>query len=624
MGKARNNVVKLNDFVSVKDFGAVGDGVADDTAAIQDAINTGKSVFFPNGKYRITSGLTLVSGSRLFSDSVPFFFQNLGNEPVLNTVPEIYYDGAGGANSFIIRASKVALGTKPVYQADESETLRNSGVSGLFLNGNNKAEYGLYSARAGLGNIYQDLAVTGTKKHGAWFGEFWSAKVSNILCLHNYGCGFTAGVDTFSWAGGNAVNLVEFDTIISYKNGRDTVAWTTANYLDAYGIGLALGRGCNAHNIDAEHNQGVGIMVAPTSGPNRYSNLYTENNCKAGASTERYQTWYQSGVNAFGQIFDGMYFLYNDTAPSGNTNAPRIRITGTVPSPFTAQDAVVFKRPVGGVVFESSFGEYRVENHAAQSTIRYVSHYPQYNDVDTISSSQTTLYVDDAETGSGSGIDTSNYLGSLEAALRIAKVVTSITTIDMSAVGTTPASARVLDGIGLSRRLSIVGGTTGRFNAVAGTSCTFKNFTSELTVSNMAVVERCYVTDSKVVFRDIPIMRMDTGSTAGAAVIIDNSSVEFAGTTVINVSGSSAATKIGISVGGNSRVTFSNAAAGTITGHTANHAIDFDEGSGSVHLSLTTATATWGVSVTYNSGGSGGMVQAPNGVKVGTAAGAFL
>jgi hypothetical protein len=48
---------KLRDTVSVKDFGAVGDGVADDTAAIQAALNTAHSVFLPQGTYKITSQL---------------------------------------------------------------------------------------------------------------------------------------------------------------------------------------------------------------------------------------------------------------------------------------------------------------------------------------------------------------------------------------------------------------------------------------------------------------------------------------------------------------------------------------------------------------------------------------
>jgi hypothetical protein len=54
----RTALDKMRELVSVKDFGAVGDGVADDTAAIQAAIATGRTVWFPgHSTYRITSPL---------------------------------------------------------------------------------------------------------------------------------------------------------------------------------------------------------------------------------------------------------------------------------------------------------------------------------------------------------------------------------------------------------------------------------------------------------------------------------------------------------------------------------------------------------------------------------------
>ena len=46
---------KLGDVVSVKDFGAVGNGVADDTAAIQAALNASNDVFLPSGTYNFTT-----------------------------------------------------------------------------------------------------------------------------------------------------------------------------------------------------------------------------------------------------------------------------------------------------------------------------------------------------------------------------------------------------------------------------------------------------------------------------------------------------------------------------------------------------------------------------------------
>ena len=83
--KTKDVATKLTEFVSVKDFGAVGDGVTDDTAAIQAALNYvnsngGGTVYLPPGRYRKadTSGSTLVmySNTRLLGageSSVVFF-----------------------------------------------------------------------------------------------------------------------------------------------------------------------------------------------------------------------------------------------------------------------------------------------------------------------------------------------------------------------------------------------------------------------------------------------------------------------------------------------------------------------------------------------------------------------
>jgi len=52
-------------FDSVKDFGAVGDGVTDDTTSIQLALDTGNDVIFPAGQYLITAQLNASAGSVL-------------------------------------------------------------------------------------------------------------------------------------------------------------------------------------------------------------------------------------------------------------------------------------------------------------------------------------------------------------------------------------------------------------------------------------------------------------------------------------------------------------------------------------------------------------------------------
>lgn len=82
-GKADKDSLAVN----VKDFGATGDGITDDTAAIQAAINSlplntantgilaplgfanGGNVHIPRGRYKITSAITLRRGVHLYGDS---------------------------------------------------------------------------------------------------------------------------------------------------------------------------------------------------------------------------------------------------------------------------------------------------------------------------------------------------------------------------------------------------------------------------------------------------------------------------------------------------------------------------------------------------------------------------
>ena len=64
------------DIVNVKDFGAVGDGVADDTAAIQAAINAagiagGGEVYFDRGTYKVTSTLAVAYNNVSFIGANP-------------------------------------------------------------------------------------------------------------------------------------------------------------------------------------------------------------------------------------------------------------------------------------------------------------------------------------------------------------------------------------------------------------------------------------------------------------------------------------------------------------------------------------------------------------------------
>lgn len=59
----RTSLDKMRDMVSAKDFGAVGDGMADDTVAIAAAYAEGTTVYFPEGTYKVLSNVTMATAS---------------------------------------------------------------------------------------------------------------------------------------------------------------------------------------------------------------------------------------------------------------------------------------------------------------------------------------------------------------------------------------------------------------------------------------------------------------------------------------------------------------------------------------------------------------------------------
>lgn len=72
---ARNVSSKLSDFVSVKDFGALGDG-GNATAAIQAAVNAAKQVIIPPGSYGVNAQITVPAGRHLVVQGDLVFLSN--------------------------------------------------------------------------------------------------------------------------------------------------------------------------------------------------------------------------------------------------------------------------------------------------------------------------------------------------------------------------------------------------------------------------------------------------------------------------------------------------------------------------------------------------------------------
>jgi hypothetical protein len=93
---ARNLVTRTSDFVNVKDFGAVGNGIADDTVAFQSAASSGKIIVVPKPsvKYKFASPFTITSA--LLSDPKTTW-ENLTDSGKLSYGSPFYPD-TNGAN----------------------------------------------------------------------------------------------------------------------------------------------------------------------------------------------------------------------------------------------------------------------------------------------------------------------------------------------------------------------------------------------------------------------------------------------------------------------------------------------------------------------------------------------
>ncbi len=125
---SRTAEVKLSDWVSVKDFGAVGDDTANDAAAIQLALNTGKSVYLPAGTYNcFTIALTFTTAGQ--------FLFGCGNTSILKSGLSNYFITTTGKNNTGVRNLKVvgngtvtSAGTTAFYITGDSQNTVIDGV----------------------------------------------------------------------------------------------------------------------------------------------------------------------------------------------------------------------------------------------------------------------------------------------------------------------------------------------------------------------------------------------------------------------------------------------------------------------------------------------------------------
>lgn len=297
---------KERDIVSVKDFGAVGDGVNDDTQAFKNAIQAAKGgyVFVPIGEYRITSPLDqgTTEEIRLIGPVSAFFshdFYDFATYAYTNNfTPQCIQDPAGLKTKF---ATLACDGTNLIGSPDGGTVGTKSVLKHLAnfcVYGYNGAEIGLYFSPldALVENCNFALfekfgicirgGITSTFRKISFVDNGWNLNESGSASYpadYVSGCAFNV-VSNFipndfaTSVGPNATTTMSFENF--YINVR---AWTGINQSGYRGIQVHLARGLNLDDIGSY--TGHYFYLTQGSGNNIYVEDYAFNGLAAGDGT---------------------------------------------------------------------------------------------------------------------------------------------------------------------------------------------------------------------------------------------------------------------------------------------------------------------------------------------------
>jgi len=247
-----NMTVRFNqNGVNVKDFGAVGNGVADDSAAIQACLDAsiggdfavGRRVFFPKGKYKLGTTLYVRRQLTLVGETSGGFFTASQLLPAYNQ-PAIQVDFENLVDAPERRGgSSIIENFKIVYSQNSTVWQKNT----VYTAGQ------LVVSQPG----YSDLA-----------GQSPDPKVSNIYVME---CttGGTSGSSTPNWDAttplSNGQGPLSFAEGATISDG--SVTWTVRVL-----AGVRIQAGTFCRNVWVENCGGNGFAVLASVGWNPYSN----------------------------------------------------------------------------------------------------------------------------------------------------------------------------------------------------------------------------------------------------------------------------------------------------------------------------------------------------------------
>jgi hypothetical protein len=375
---ARTVQDKAREVVSVKDFGAKGDGVTDDTAAIQAAITavgSGGRLYFPTGTYQTTSpllaenlrGLTIYGASGQFGWSGTRIIGAHTGKAVLSLVGSFYCAieniGIEGDSGTPPNAG-LLLGRSSASSAG-NHTFKNLHVQGSYT------VAGLYNA-ASEDNVFLNCYIfpTAAPKAGIYMGQ---------------GDGFSIG--------GLTGSSMEHNTFVGgYIGNSDATAGSTALYLDCGG---ATGHHHFYNTFFSKQNGGdsfIRIRLGTSDGlDTEFPIGFHDISGEGGATPPLYglhisaaASHYISGLTATNLRFQTptANHIYCDNGSGANPQNVRLigakistpyRAGGNLPSVFGRIDGCVmdlFSESSQTISFTSAYGsDIRYSNNVSEPTV---------------------------------------------------------------------------------------------------------------------------------------------------------------------------------------------------------------------------------------------------------------
>lgn len=242
--------------LTVKDYGAKGNGVTDDTAAIQMAVNSTPSgtLIFPQGTYKLTRPVTLASNvhyqgqNAVIRGNGGFWLFRTAWSAANNTISGFTFDNGG------INLEGTVTGITITGNTFQNLTANNSGGNWTLGNAIFAGGGGVRSSKIS-GNTFRNLLVNGSPEPNG------NIDAGNNMAMHLFGVDSTSiDHNTFDHIG-EAIAICFTNT---YESNNVYIGYNTFTNIHRMGMEIQGAQGCGAkkpmlngpdtHNMVIEYN----------------------------------------------------------------------------------------------------------------------------------------------------------------------------------------------------------------------------------------------------------------------------------------------------------------------------------------------------------------------------------